>query len=246
MPPPCSASRTGDHDRAWSEESTRRRVPGVQIDARRVCRAEARPLRSHRRCRSPAPTRCCQPGVACRDTLGPEPCRSMARVLEGMGPRHRRSSAASAATRHEVSPAANHRPCRTVARPYMVTCAVLRPPRRAPGSLLHRGAKGTICVVRPRSVPAWTERLPKPAPLLHRCLSTDTHQSAVHRVRPCRQHPCTSRSGRGRCGWCQTPIDFRALLHRRVRSVSRRCQLPTPYTSMGFVPLRGLPRPPAA
>jgi hypothetical protein len=36
------------------------------------------------------------------------------------------------------------------------------------------------------------------------------------------------------------------LLHRRVRSVSPRFQRPTPYTSMGFVPLRGLTMPPAA
>jgi hypothetical protein len=42
------------------------------------------------------------------------------------------------------------------------------------------------------------------------------------------------------------PIDFKALLHRRVRSVSHRCQRPTPYTSMGFVPLRGLTIPAAA
>jgi len=72
------------------------------------------------------------------------------------------------------------------------------------------------------------------------------HRSVVRRVRPCRQRLFASRSGRGRCGWYQTPIDFKALLHRRVRSVGRRCQLPTPYTSMGFVPLRGLSRPSAA
>jgi hypothetical protein len=33
--------------------------------------------------------------------------------------------------------------------------------------------------------------------------------------------------------------NFRALLHRRVRSVEARCQASTPYSSMGFVPLRG-------
>jgi hypothetical protein len=33
--------------------------------------------------------------------------------------------------------------------------------------------------------------------------------------------------------------DFRALLHRRVRSVDRRCRPSTPYPSMGFDPLRG-------
>jgi len=32
--------------------------------------------------------------------------------------------------------------------------------------------------------------------------------------------------------------DFKALLHRRVRSVVCRCRQPTPYPSMGFVPLR--------
>ena len=42
------------------------------------------------------------------------------------------------------------------------------------------------------------------------------------------------------------PIDFKALLHRRVRSVRHRCRFPTPCTSMGFVPLRGLTRPAAA
>jgi hypothetical protein len=75
MPPPCSASGTGDHDHALSEESTRRRVPGVQIDDRRASRAEARALRYHRRCGSSAPACCHQPGVSCRGTLGSRPER---------------------------------------------------------------------------------------------------------------------------------------------------------------------------
>jgi hypothetical protein len=41
---------------------------------------------------------------------------------------------------------------------------------------------------------------------------------------------------------CQA-VNFRALLHRRVRSAEARCQASTPYSSMGFVPLRG-PSPP--
>jgi hypothetical protein len=167
MPPPCSASGTGDHDRALSEESARRRVSGVQIDARRVYPSQ-RPERcapiadAFLRSRPLLPARRAVPehvGVPPRGAIPartthrhrgiemgsctPEPCRSLARVLEGMGPRHRRSSAASAATRHEVSPAPNHRPSRTVARPYPVTCAVPRSPKRTPGALLHRGAGGT-------------------------------------------------------------------------------------------------------
>jgi len=44
----------------------------------------------------------------------------------------------------------------------------------------------------------------------------------------------------------RVPIDSKAFLHRRVRSVSPRFQRPTPYTSMGFVPLRGSASPSAA
>jgi hypothetical protein len=78
--------------------------------------------------------------------VGPEPRRSMARVLEGMGPRHRRSSAASAANRCEVSLAPSHRPSRTVARsnrspaPSVARRDELRDPP-------HRGAEGPLRIV---------------------------------------------------------------------------------------------------
>jgi hypothetical protein len=145
MPPPCSASGTGDHDRALSKESTRRRVPGVQIDARRASRAETRALRSHRQCSSPAPACCHQPGASCRGTLGPnraeawlESWRGWVRVTAEAVPPVRRTVARSPSLRvtgrAERLPARTRSPAPSVAR---------RDELRGPP---HRGAEGPLRV----------------------------------------------------------------------------------------------------
>jgi hypothetical protein len=238
------------------------------IDA--FTRAEARALRSHRRCVHPLPpavtSQACRAGARWGPAPRGDPCthhQSTPRYRAGaVHPRTVPKPGSGPGGDGSASPPKQCRQCDNPSRGLPRSESPAEPDgcppvpghlrRPAPaetgtGSLLHRGAGGVRSALIIRPVPAWTKRLPKLAPLLHRCLSTCAHRSVHRRVRPCRQRLFASqRSGRGRCGWCQTPIDFRALLHRRVRSVSRRCQFPTPYTSMGFVPLRGSPRPPAA
>jgi hypothetical protein len=65
------------------------------------------------------------------------------------------------------------------------------------------------------------------------------------RFRPCCSPSCLSADQTGVCalGSSARAVNFRALLHRRVRSADSRCQASTPYPSMGFGPLRG-PSPP--
>jgi hypothetical protein len=84
-------------------------------------------------------------------------------------------------------------------------------------------------------------RLPGSTPSLHRYLSTASHpRMRFRRVRPCRQRLNAPADQAEACAVCaRAPIDSRAFLHRRVRSVIRCFQRVTPYTSMGFVPLRG-------
>jgi hypothetical protein len=65
-------------------------------------------------------------------------------------------------------------------------------------------------------------------------------------TRPCRTARCRgAEPDRNLCDCLGAgAANFRALLHRRVRSVDCRCRSPTPYPSMGFVPLQGSFLPP--
>jgi len=84
---------------------------------------------------------------------------------------------------------------------------------------------------------------------LHRCLLGSRslpkrcRRPQPHHAAGCQTVPAQDEPAAGR-GPASGAASFRALLHRRVRSVASRCQPPTPYPSMGFVPLRGSFSPP--
>jgi hypothetical protein len=83
--------------------------------------------------------------------------------------------------------------------------------------------------------------------LLHRCLSRLVRAEAFPsaRFRPCCPLRCSSadQTNLRDCSSAEA-VDFRALLHRRVRSTDLCFQLPIPYPFMGFGPLRGPSSPP--
>jgi hypothetical protein len=194
------------------------------------------------------------------------------RGYKPVGPRcdqaETRTSRATADVAHRLPPAVASQARRTVR--YVV---FVRPEGRPPRSPPHLLAETRICCVscrlkrvgpcRPesklsaarhtgvrRSVlrgaptgPSVRSGFPVRAPSLHRCLSIDSYPGVrIARFRPCRQ-----RSACHRKQWSRpAPIDSKALLNRRVRNVNHRFQCLTPYTSMGFVPLRGLTSPPGA
>jgi hypothetical protein len=206
-------------------ESTRAAVcRGYRSVEPRIAWAEARTLRCLRQCRSPPPACCCQPGAPCREDT---PCSfrpegrpaAAATALPGQG---RRSQHRHADWIGLVPAIRRANPPQLVAPEYDV-----------PSPRARRGdpAGPSVCA-----------GFPVLAPSLHRCLSTAAHPRArVVAFGPAANAmPSVANNGR------PAPIDSRAFLHRRVRSVNHRCQCSTPYTSMGFVPLRGFTGPSAA
>jgi len=90
--------------------------------------------------------------------------------------------------------------------------------------------------------PRWTERTAaltaaaRPASL-YRCLSGLTSFDRSPLLLSTLS--CLRDRGADQAETCALPrfgaVDFKVLLHRRVRSVDPRCQAPAPYPSMGFV-----------
>ena len=215
IPPPCSASRTGDHDCVSSEESSQRRVSGVQTSRQRVVPRQARGPRCRRQCHAPAPARCRQPGAPCRGTAWSIPrddpctrhrgsnaeasvrCARAPRTPPKPGPslgesgsapppkRYRQYDAWSRGLPRNLTSLCPSSAVARLARPRLRLLTPV-PAETSSDALPHRGAVDRLRTRR-RPYSAWTKRQLTPASLLHRCLSTGAHRDVPHRVWPCRQ-----------------------------------------------------------